>query len=102
MYKVIVTPQVLKYLDKLPIYLARKCILKIDELSINKKGYAQIGIAGSYELRELRVGPYRIYYLVENKMIIVDLISYDGSIEVTDIGTKDQQKRQIAYLKKKY
>jgi mRNA-degrading endonuclease RelE of RelBE toxin-antitoxin system len=88
MYNVIISKTVTKYLTKLPKSLASIIYTQINKLRTDKSGYRCLQITRPYELRELRIANYRIYYLVTNAQIIVDLITYDGKIDVVDAGTK--------------
>ena len=102
MYKVKVEKRVSKYISKLGTNQRDYFVKRFTQLQTDKQGYRLLDMSGKVELWELRCQSHRVYYTVENQYIVIENIEYKGSILVADASNKNQQKRKIDYLKKKF
>lgn len=98
-YNVRITDNVLKYLEKLSKDIKEKVLDRIDELEENPKRGRLLDKSGMVDLRELKYGSFRIYFTIENKFVVINDIEYEGEVEVSEIGKKNDQKRKINIMK---
>ncbi len=74
MYKVIVIRSAEKELEKLPTRTVRKIFGALEDLSQNPRPVGSKKLVGQKEnLWRIRIGDYRIVYLIEDKIRIVEV-----------------------------
>jgi len=100
MYILKVSKEVTRKLKSLPNNERQSLKKQILELEINPRIGKHIDTDKKSELWELKFQSHRIYYTIENKFLVINNITYEGSVAVNKFGNKNTQKKDIKKLKK--
>jgi mRNA interferase RelE/StbE len=82
MYKVIIDKQILKSLDKIPVVYLSNIKKAVNNLANNPRPPGSIKLAGSKNSYRIRVGIYRIIYIIEDNILTVEIIKIDNRSNV--------------------
>ena len=77
MYKVIISKQVLKSLDKVPVIYLSNIKKSINDLVGNPRPFGCAKLAGSQNHYRIRVSVYRVVYSIKDDILIVEVIKID-------------------------
>ncbi|MCL1937602.1 MAG: type II toxin-antitoxin system RelE/ParE family toxin [Candidatus Azobacteroides sp.] len=77
MYKVIINKKVIKSLDKIPVVYISKIKEAINNLVNNPRPFGCIKLSGFENLYRIRVGIYRIIYIIEDSILTIEVIKID-------------------------
>lgn len=77
MYRVIISKQLLKSLDKVPVIYLSGIKKAVNDLGNNPRPSGCVKMAGSKNAYRIRVGVYRIIYTIEDEILTVDVIKVD-------------------------
>ncbi|MDR3236609.1 MAG: type II toxin-antitoxin system RelE/ParE family toxin [Prevotellaceae bacterium] len=77
MYKVRVNKQILKSLDKIPIYYLLRIKEAVNHLAENPRPFGSVKLADSENAYRIRVGVYRIIYSIADDVLIVEIVKID-------------------------
>jgi mRNA interferase RelE/StbE len=77
MYKVVISKKVGKLLDKLPDTYYRLIIKHLLDLESNPRPSGCIKLVGTENVYRIRVGVYRIIYIIEDKILTVEVVKVD-------------------------
>lgn len=74
MYQLVIGKQALKELSKLPAKFSKKIVLAIDHLTQEPTPHGSKKLKGEKEyLWRIRVGDYRIIYLIEDSIQVIEI-----------------------------
>ena len=77
MYKVIISKQILKSLDKIHITYLPSIKKAINDLAEVPRPFGSIKLTGSENHYRIRVGIYRIVYSIKDDILVVEVIKID-------------------------
>jgi mRNA interferase RelE/StbE len=77
MYKVVISKQILKSLDKIPVVYLPDIKEAVNSLGINPRPFGSIKLAGSKNTYRIRVGAYRIIYTIQDDILTVEVVKID-------------------------
>jgi len=82
MYRVIISKQVLKSLDKVHIAYIKNIKKSVNDLAINPRPFGSIKLANSENHYRIRVGVYRIIYSIKDDVLVVEVVKIDHRRQV--------------------
>lgn len=77
MYKVIISKQILKSLDKVHVSYLPHIKKSINDLAENPRPFGCVKLVGSENYYRIRVGVYRVIYSVKDDVLVVEVIKID-------------------------
>lgn len=77
MYKVVINKQVLKSLDKIPVYYLLKIKNAVNGLVENPRPFGCVKLVNSENTYRIRVGVYRVIYTIEDAVLTVEVVKVD-------------------------
>ena len=77
MYKVVIDKQILKVLDRIPVFYLPSIKKSINDLSENPRPFGCIKLAGSENHYRIRAGIYRVIYSIKDDILTVEVIKID-------------------------
>jgi len=77
MYKVIISKQLLKSLDKIHVNYLPSIKKAINDLEENPRPFGSTKLTGSNNHYRIRVGVYRIVYSIKDDILVVEVIKID-------------------------
>ena len=84
MYKVIISKQILKSLDKVPVIYLPSIKKAINDLTENPRPFGCVKLAGSENHYRIRIGVYRIIYSIQDNILVVEVIKLTIAETFTD------------------
>ncbi len=99
MYNVIIKQCVITFLKKIPRNESNYFRKKFIQISNNPNVGKFIDKHKTTILRELKYKSHRIYYTIENNLIVINDIESDGTILICQSGNKNTQRKDINKLK---
>jgi mRNA interferase RelE/StbE len=70
-YRIQFAPSASHQLGRLPRIVQRRIAMRIDQLAINPRPRGSIKLAGEDDLYRIRVGKYRVIYVIHDDQLIV-------------------------------
>ena len=77
MYRVIISKQILKSLDKIPVAFLSSIRGAVNNLANNPRPSGCVKLVGSENTYRIRVGVYRIVYKIEDGVLTVKVVKVD-------------------------
>jgi mRNA interferase RelE/StbE len=77
MYKVVISRQILKSLDKIPVVYLPGIKKAVNDLGANPRPFGYIKLAGSKNTYRIRVGVYRVIYTIQDDILLVEVVKID-------------------------
>ena len=74
MYNVLISKNVKKQLDKIPIAYAKKIALAIYDLENEPRPSGCKKLVGYDDIYRIRIGTYRVIYTIEDEILVVEII----------------------------
>ncbi len=73
-YRVIVKPSADKALQRLPLEAQRRIVAKLAELAVEPRPASVVKLAGDENLWRIRVGVYRVGYVINDSEVMVHVL----------------------------
>lgn len=96
-YLVTIEASVTRFLERLPADIRNQFSRRIEELKEGKQGHKRLSEHHPYELWEIKVSGYRLYYVTYHHLLFISQIAYDGTSHVYAIGNKNDQPQSIRF-----
>ena len=64
---------------------------RFDEIGENPRSGTLLDTSSDVELRGLKHGPFRIYFTIEDKFIVISGIEHEGEVEVPETSKKNDR-----------
>ena len=74
MYNVLISKNVKKQLDKIPLVYAKKIATAIYHLENNPRPSGCKKLVSFDDIYRIRIGTYRVIYTIEDKILVVEII----------------------------
>ncbi|MDR1633272.1 MAG: type II toxin-antitoxin system RelE/ParE family toxin [Dysgonamonadaceae bacterium] len=78
MYRVIISKQLLKSLDKISVVYLSGIKKAINDLENNPRPFGSLKLSGSKNTYRIRVGIYRIIYTIKDDILTVEVVKMDN------------------------